>query len=171
MQLRNLAEVVETFRLMQGSPLNVIFGKPWHFTHSYSERHVDFAAQSAGVYIYTEPVTPDWNVPLEQSPAAVWYIGKSDGALAGRVWAHVGAIRDPETGKECVPRFKYHEWAAQQSVPQSIRDSVANGNVVVYTIRIHLVGEPPGYAQALEKFLLASHFRNTASLPPLNRGL
>src|SRR6266496_3411362 len=96
------------------------------------------------VYIYTEPNVPKWDMSFENNHSAVWYIGKSDGDLAGRVWDHVGRIYDPSTGgKECVPRFKYHRWADQASVPQSIRDAVANGNIVMYTIKVDPRGAGP----------------------------
>lgn len=120
--------------------------------------------------MYSRPGEP-WDVPLDRNTEDVWYIGKSDGDLAGRVWAHVGVIYEPGTNEPCDPRFKYHQWAESDTIPTDIARSIAHGNTVVYTIKVEPFGRAPGVAQALEKYLLACCFRVDGELPPLNAGL
>ena len=49
-----------------------------------------------------------------------------------------------------------------------MRNAIANSEVVVYTIKVESAGGSPGYAEALEKYLLAVCYRMTGTLPPLN---
>lgn len=165
----DLQKYAETFRDLPRAafPLKIEFSDPWHFSHSYRDKRVPFAS-SNGVYLYTSPNKPWWNIPLDQNGGEVWYIGKSEGNVADRVWAHMGAIYDPATGKPCEPRFKYHQWAESKYVPSEVRNAIAYGHVVVYTIRVETDQETPGISLALEKYLLSCCFRASGKLPLLN---
>jgi len=169
MRVCDLQHLVEMFGdvVKDARSIELTVGRPWHFEHSYRESHPDFA-KSPGVYVYSKPASPDWNLALERNTELIWYIGKSDSNLASRVWSHIGLTYDPETQRPCEPRFKFHQWAQREDVPFGIREAIATAQVVVYTIKVDPLGRPPGLAQALEKFLLATYYRATGSLPPLN---
>ena len=169
MNLRDLHAAAKTFGAADHS-LTVAFGQAWHAKESYRDGQVDFANIS-GVYLYTEPCVPDWRVPFAENRSAVWYIGKSNGGQAGRVWKHLGRVNEPGTRTPCVPQSKYHRWAEKESVPRRIRDAVANRNLVVYTIGVQPLGNPPGNAKSMEKYLLEAYVRSVGSLPPLNSRL
>jgi len=168
MKVCSLKRYVEAFRALPDAsqPISLHFSRPWHFNHTFREP-IEFAKDS-GIYIYTCPANP-WDLALDQNAQDIWYIGMSDGGLAGRVWAHVGAIYDPPgSGVLCNPRFKYHQWTTVETVSDQIKTAIAIGNLVVYTIKVEAIGSAPGLAQALEKFLLACCFRVDGKLPPLN---
>jgi hypothetical protein len=141
-----------------------------NLNHSYQDGQVDFA-KSSGIYVYSEPDAANWRLPIEVNENSIWYIGKSDGNLAGRVWNHLGCVYEPGTNEACNPRFKYHQWAEVQGIPDVVRKSVFDGNVVVYIIEVTPNGDSPGFAHALEKYLLVLYFRRYGHLPPLNAAL
>jgi len=158
---------LQQFRVLftKAVPFDSEFSKAWHFNLSYKDHRVPFNDQS-GVYIYSKVSSPQWDVPLDQNSSDIWYIGKSQGNIGGRVWKHMGLMYDPKTGEPCDPRFKYHDWADDDTVPSKIRASIVNGETVVYTIKIAPNEFDP---QVVEKFLLACHYRTKGILPPLNR--
>ena len=39
--------------------------------------------------------TQKWNIPAIDNGAEILYVGKSDGDIGGRVWAHMGYIYEP----------------------------------------------------------------------------
>jgi hypothetical protein len=168
MKVCDLKPYVDTFRALPSAsrPISLDFSRPWHFNHSYRETQVNFE-KDGGIYIYSCPCEP-WAVPFDQNAQEIWYIGKSDGALARRVWAHMGDIYEPGSREPCNPRFRYHEWADCESVSRDIRNAIAHGDTVVYTIKVEPLGGAPGIAKALEKYLLACCFRVDGKLPPLN---
>jgi len=146
------------------------FSKPWHFNHSFREEHPPFRG-SPGVYIYAEPSLPSWQMPFEKCTSAVWYIGMSNGDIAGRVWRHVEPIYDPATNQPWTPRFKQHQWWQNTTIPSHILEAVATGNVVVYGMKVEPVGPLPGLPRVLEAYLLARYYAATGSLPLLNADL
>ena len=85
MKVQDVRVALEAFEhLFPGpAPLQLEYSSPWHFAEA-QQRRIPFE-QHHGIYIYSEPTTPDWRVPIDQSESPVWYIGKSDAALAGRV--------------------------------------------------------------------------------------
>jgi len=167
MLVRDVVSCLEQFRTMfnQGKSFTAEYSGPWHFNKSYRTEQVPFA-KSSGIYIYTRPALPDWKLNIQQNDAEILYIGKSNGGIAARVWQHMGLIFDPETGQECDPRFKYHQWANEVNVPDDIRRDIANGDIVVYTICI----EPGSFEpQVIEKYLIACFYRAWDRLPILNK--
>jgi hypothetical protein len=163
----DIRESVESFKSLYpgGFSFEATYSRAWHFNFSYKNRKLDFGGDS-GIYIYSKPAEPDWDLPLHKNSEAIWYIGKSQGTIAGRVWAHMRLIFEPGTGEVCNPRFKYHDWANDPSVPGDICTAVATGNIVVYTIQITPSTFDP---QVIEKYLLACFYKSIGTLPPLNK--
>jgi hypothetical protein len=167
--VKDIVPCIEQFRTMfkQGNSFKAEYSKPWHFNKSYKTDQVPFAKLN-GVYIYSKPASPDWNVPIYQNEEVIWYIGKSAGGIGARVWQHMGSIFEPGTEDVCKPRFKYHQWANDDNVPDDIRQSIADGNVVVYIVRI----EPDNFNPlVVEKYLLACFYRAWGKLPILNKDI
>jgi len=140
---------------------------PWHFNISYQKQNVPFGGDS-GIYVYTDPVSENWNLQIEHNYSNIWYVGKSEGDIGGRVWAHMGLIYEPDTKEVCKPRFKYNEWRDDQKIPDDIRKSIEEGDVVVYTIKIIPVSFDP---KVVEKYLLSCFYRLNNRLPFLNKDI
>jgi len=155
---------------MEGAKsLSYTVSTPWHFNQCRKES-VPFG-DGNGIYIYSCPADSNWQLAPELNVEDVWYIGKSDGNIGGRVWSHVGLIYEPDLNRvECVPRFKHHQWKKDDSVPVGVRDKIASGNIVVYTVKME-VQVSSILPNALEKYLLATCVRLTGELPVLNKGL
>lgn len=173
MLVKDIVSCIEQFRTMfkQGNSFTAKYSNPWHFNKSYRKEQVPFA-NSSGIYIYSKPA-PNWEVPINHNDKKIWYIGKSDGGIAARVWQHMGVIYEPGTKNECNPRFKYHQWAEDiVNVPADIRQSIAEGNVVVYTVRIEPGNNSKTFnPQVVEKYLLACFYRAWDELPVLNKDI
>lgn len=148
---------------------DIEISSPWHFNESGKER-IPFE-HHAGIYLYTRPGGTEWRVPLGENTNEVWYVGKSAGSLGGRIWSHMGSIYDPETGTPWEPRFKRHRWAELQAVPLDVRESVANGDVVVYTMAIQSEANLYLMAELLEKHVLVDYVLANGRLPVLNMQL
>lgn len=146
--------------------LKVEIGRPWHFNES-KEEYVPFGKEH-GLYLFTKPNLPDWEIEAEENDNPVWYVGKSAGDIGGRVWKHVGLIFDPETKLVCNPRFKFHRWSNVLSVPEDTRKSVADGNVVVYTVAVRSESMSPLLSELLEKYVLVHYALENGGLPELN---
>jgi hypothetical protein len=142
------------------------FSDPWHF-NACRDKYPPFRGLP-GVYVYSEPANPIWNVAFKDSDARVWYIGMSDTDVCGRIWDHVTPIYDPANRQPWVPRFAAHQWRNVEAVPEQIRNAIAGGECVVYVIRIAPGGPPPGRPRALEAYLLALFYAKNGGLPPLN---
>ncbi|GEM_PF-2041069 len=168
MTVRDVAQQIIAFQQMfpGATPFQVEFAQPWHFDEA-TQRRIPFA-DDIGIYLYTQPATPNWNLLIHDNVSAVWYIGKSDAALAGRVWAHVTLIYEPGSRQVPSPRFKYEQWAQNQKISSAIREAVADGQITVYTIKITPAGRAPGWPGVIEKYLLSYFYRATGALPPLN---
>jgi hypothetical protein len=147
-------------------PLRCEISEPWHFNES-REIDVPFGYEK-GLYLYTKPNVPEWNLPMINNENPVWYVGKSEGDVGGRVWNHVLPVTEKQTGLPCIPRFKYHQWSEIPSVPEDVRDSVASGIVVVYTISVRSESQVPFLAELLEKYVLIEYVLAEGKLPVLN---
>jgi hypothetical protein len=85
------------------------FSKPWHFNESYKNEKVPYS-DAYGIYLFTNPAIP-WNIDIEGNNEDIYYIGKSEGNIGGRVWKHVGLVYEPNSNyQKCNPMFKYHNW-------------------------------------------------------------
>jgi hypothetical protein len=149
------------------SPLEFSFeiSEPWYFKDR-KELRIPYGDQ-CGVYIFTAP--PDSSdMRAEGMDAKVWYVGKSVPAMGGRIWKHMGPVLDPDSGEECAPPFKHHRWRDCKVVPDKIRDKLANGNVVIYTIPLETTECSIDVAEMLEKYLLIEYALCYQSLPVLN---
>lgn len=138
---------------------NYDFSPPWHLKQ-WRECRVPFENEPC-VYIITKPAEPNWDIPLADNEADIWYIGKS-GRGASRVWEHLGNL--PGLG---APRFANHRWATTHSIPPQIRDAIAEAKSVLYTIKI-VPGGKKALPIALEKFILARFYQKYGEFPPLN---
>ncbi len=170
MKVKELKPHIDHFINFPGGrqPVSAEFSRPWHFNFCKGEQ-IPLSVGN-GVYLYTKPATPDWNLPFEENAEDVWYIGKSEGDIGGRVWHHTGRTFEPGSQDEiCNPRFKYHSWKDAAYVPDSIKNQIATGDLVVYVIQIK--SELKMLAPALEKYLLVVHLRLTGELPILNMQL
>lgn len=105
---------------------------------------------------------------MAENQNAVWYVGKSGGSIGRRVWSHMGSIYDPATRTPWTPRFKRHRWAETHSVPQDIRDRLADGDVVVYALAVRADTNSALLADLLEKHVLVEYVLTHGHLPPLN---
>ena len=169
MIVKDIVQYLKQYKAMIAGdvPLEFEYSQPWHFNISYRDQKVPFASNS-GVYIYTKPDEKNWHIPIEENIGDIWYIGKSEGDIGGRVWAHMGLIYEPGTQEECRPRFKYHDWSDDQNILDSIRNSIAEGEIVVYTIKVSPEDFNP---QVIEKYLLACFYRAKKKLPILNKDI
>lgn len=167
----NVIESVKRFRELPSAlgPCEIETSDPWHFNESGGQR-IPYE-HHPGIYLYTRPARTDWRIPLGENNNEIWYVGKSAGSLGGRVWSHMGSIYDPETGTPWEPRFKRHRWAELQSVPQDVRESLANGDVVVYTLAIRSDTSQALLAELLEKHVLVEYVLSQGQLPVLNMQL
>jgi hypothetical protein len=142
------------------------FSPPWHFNFNKTQS-VTFGAE-CGIYLFTKPAVPDWDITIESNTEDIWYVGESAGNIERRVWDHVGRIYESGSDYvECDPRFKYNQCADEPTVPEDVKRHLANGDVVVYTVKI-----TPGHKRlllALEKHLLSIHVRTKGQLPLLNK--
>jgi len=165
MLVKNVPKLLEIYSNLNLNPddLSFEFSEPWYFNKE-NAGHVPFGS-SSGVYIYTE-VTDNWETEFENCEYEILYIGKSQGDIGGRVWAHMGLIYEPGTKEICNPRFKYHNWKDDSSVPQKIKDNLALGETVVYAIKVN---PSEFYAESLEKYLLTCCYRLDRKLPILNK--
>jgi len=167
MKVKDIRSHIENFIKIQGIEANVQYSKPWHFNFHKGEK-VPFG-DCTGIYLYAEALSDNWNIPIESCQRDIWYIGKSEGDLGGRVGKHMGLIYEPNSREVCTPRFKYNDWHSDADVPADIKRQIADGELVVYTIK--LVSEKTLLALALEKYLLSIHVRVTGRLPVLNKDL
>lgn len=151
----------------KGIVFDFVCSAPWHFNKPDIVPRVPLGSES-GIYIYTRPNEGNWEVNIEDNNSDIWYIGKSAGDIGGRVWAHMGLMYEPETKKICNPIFKYNDWSEDNSVDPKIRDSISNGNLVVYTIKISPKEFNP---EVVEKYLLSCYYKAKGCLPPLNKGI
>jgi hypothetical protein len=145
MIVREVKRVADEFasRAARTPPLEIEFSRPWHFNESRQE-YPPFRG-CPGVYVYAQADSTSWNTSFDASAGEVWYIGMSEADLAGRIWAHVGPIYDPATRQEWTPRFRNHQWNNDTRVEQRIRDAIAEGRIVVYSIRVPREGQYPGW--------------------------
>ena len=161
-------ELVENF-CKRPSPFGQIkfeVSAPWHFNESKGAG-IPFAKEN-GIYIYTKPNKPSWNISADENSNELLYVGKSVGDISGRVWHHVGRTCDPTTNLPSSPRFKFHRWSTALSVPSEVRESVATGNVVIYTISLHSESRNYILPELLEKYVLVEYVLAMGRLPALN---
>jgi hypothetical protein len=150
-------------------PIEVEFGKPWHPNHDRGSKVPNGAA--GGLYLYTRPGIGEWRIDAKDNPNDVWYIGKSQKDIGGRVWHHLGSIYEPGVkGVECVPRFKYHKWSRNcDYIAPEIRNAIAEGEVVIYTVALKNSAGFPYLAELVEKVALTEYAFAFNKIPPLNR--
>jgi hypothetical protein len=170
MKINNVPGLIHNFSNLfhEGCSFEIEFGGPWHFNEcrGTAPPHAD---NEIGVYFYTCRNPKDWSTPIEQNEADIWYIGASNSDLGSRIWDHVGAIyEDYKNRIECSPRFKRNQWANDNSVPDNIKQSVAEGDIVIYTVAISPKDFNP---MVLEKYLLACYYKAWGRLPFLNKGI
>lgn len=173
MAVRIVQDALEEFGRMRCDfgPLRTTVSEPWHY-REIQEKRIPFESDY-GIYLLSNPVEPDWRVPLEVNESDLWYVGKSAGDIGGRIWKHLGNAYNPDTGQRYDPPCKAHDWADSKHVDVEIRDSIANGNLVVYAIRLDF-SEGMTEAQrrllpeVLEKHVLVRYFLAYGQLPPLN---
>lgn len=173
-------DITDKLRLFQervfpeGPSFNFESSKPWSFIYPpEGNTYVPFR-NDTGIYIFSKPIVTnetDWNIPMEDNNSDIWYIGKSDGDIGGRVWSHMGLIYEPGSRILCSPRFKYNEWHKDARIPEDIRTFLDNGNIVVYTIKITPINRQRFEPQVIEKFLLACYYKSEGHLPPLNKDI
>jgi hypothetical protein len=173
MRAKDVEKALREFEKSDSSfgELSVTISNPWHFNSS-RELRIPFESEY-GIYLFTKPSLPSWDIGIDSNDQDVWYVGKSVGDIGGRVWNHVGRIYDPETKLPCSPRFKFHRWADVDSIDPNIRKAVADGNVVVYTIRISatptLTHAQKGLLSELaEKYVLVKYVLEHGKPPALN---
>jgi len=164
------AGIIDSLRRFQSLPtvlgeFSVEISDPWHFNKSGGKVPLE---GECGIYVYTQPGDSDWRLPLAANQNAVWYVGKSGGSIGGRVWSHMRTIYDPETRTPWTPRFKAHRWAQTYSVPEEIRDRLANGDITVYSVAVRAGTNRALLADLLEKHVLVEFVLTHGHLPPLN---
>ena len=148
------------------SPLKFSFdiSEPWCFKDrkELSIPHGD----KRGVYIFASQSDPS-GMLADGMNAEIWYLGKSKAAMGRRIWEHMGRILEPDNGKECDPPFRYHHWIDSHA-SDKVRDEIANGNVVIYTIPLETTKSSIDVMEMLEKHLLVEYALRYQSLPALN---
>lgn len=152
---------------LSGSGFQVKYSRPWHPNRSKDDDPISELNAKSGVYIYSKPGDPNWDLPLMKNQNAIWYIGKSRRSIRARVWANLGAFKE-ENGSTCNPMFKYNRWANDKRIrDDSIKDAIGNGEFVAYSIAVLPVGL--NFApEIVETYLLTCFYRSTGTLPVLN---
>jgi len=142
------------------------FSDAWHPNRSSNDPIEDFGAKS-GVYIYSAPGDPDWNLSISDNKNPIWYIGKSRSSVRARVWANLGVLYEKD-GAICNPIFRYHRWADDEKIKDNeIKQAIAGGEFVAYSIAIEPVGS--NFApEIVETYLLTCFYRSAGTLPVLN---
>ncbi|HUL11825.1 MAG TPA: hypothetical protein VLU73_06615 [Methylococcaceae bacterium] len=152
-------------------PLSIDISPPWHFNESKGKR-LPYEADY-GIYLFSKPSYPTWEIPLAENDSEIWYVGKSAGDIGGRTWKHMGLIYEPGTNSPCTPRFKYNQWANVESVDSDIRKPITDGDVVIYVVKVS--GSPSLtdtqrylLPELLEKHVLSMHIHSTGKLLSFN---
>jgi len=100
MQVKTIPDLLEQFRGV-GANLNDLsfeYSEPWYFNKEKAG-YVPFS-DCTGLYIYTG-VSENLDADIFHCDTEVLYVGKSQGGIGGRVWAHMGVLYDPETKEVC----------------------------------------------------------------------
>jgi len=105
-----------------------------------------------GIYFYTK---------MDEE---ILYIGKgeytSKHGLSYRVCSHLGSVN-----RDSDEMFKYHQWADDETISTSIKQSLKNGDFLVWTLPVE-----PDYLTSLVEVYLQSFYRHINNcLPPLNK--
>jgi len=90
------------------------FSDAWHPNRSSDDPIEEFGAKS-GVYIYSAPGDPNWNISISDNKNSILYIGKSRSSVRKRVWANLGVLYEKDRSI-CNPRFKYNRWADDEKI-------------------------------------------------------
>jgi len=168
MLVKDIPRCLETYLQLfpQGSGFRTSYSRAWHPNRS-SDDPIDELGATTGIYIYSAPGDPDWDLKMSENDNSIWYIGKSRGSVRARVWQNLGRLYEKD-GSVCDPRFKYHRWANDSTVRDvATKDAVAKGDFVAYSVSITPLAhcfEP----QVVETFLLSCFYRSTGTLPILN---
>lgn len=144
----------------------VHYSSAWHPNKSMDDPILDLGA-STGVYIYSEPNYPQWNLPISANKNAIWYIGKSQSSVRARVWRNLGNMSEKD-GSVCNPKFKYHRWANDETIKDiRVKEAIAQGDFVAYSIAIKPVSVRFA-PEIVETFLLTCFYRSRGEIPVLN---
>ena len=144
---------------------------PWYYLEQHTNLRIPYETDY-GIYLFTKPSEPDWKISLDENRSTLWYVGKSAGDIGGRVWNHLGNVYN-ENGERCDPPCRAHQWAGNENVDASIRDAIAHGCLVVYTVKIEMPGnlnqtQEMLLPELLEKHILMRYFLKYGRLPALN---
>lgn len=145
-------------------PVSISLSAPWHFNES---RETKLQVGSArGLYLYSRPATPNWQLPARDNTSEVWYIGKSKTDLSRRIHSHMGTAASVNDR----PRFPNHKWAQNcDYIAEDVRAHIAAGDVVVYTVAIDAATTFGYLAEMIEKHVLIEYALAHGGLPVLNR--
>lgn len=133
------------------SNIKMIYSEPYHIKTQWSES-IPFCEDN-GIYLY---VTKD---------NEILYIGKGNpkngGGIGKRSSKHLGTF-DKEK-----KIFSYHQWIDDNIITESIKNIIAEGDFILYTVKIN----PEYFSSLVEKYALTLVKDKLGHLPPLNKDL
>lgn len=163
----NVLTSLET-RLAALGALRLSISAPWHFKE-FRKTRLEVESEG-GLYLYTRPASPDWKIPAATNASDVWYVGKSDRNLTGRVWNHMGVADPAQSTHDGSPRFSRHKWAKNcDYIGANLLSNLEKGEVVVYTVAIDGVTGFGYTPELIEKHVLVEYALKYGALPALNR--
>ncbi len=169
MVVRDIPRCIDTLNnLFPGEkPFRAEYSGAWHPNESGDDDPILRLGATGGIYFYSEPGNPEWNLNINENGNSIWYIGKSSASVRSRVWKNLGNLYESD-GSLCNPRFRHHRWMNDSSITDArVKNNIANGDFVAYGIDI-VPQESRFDPEIIETFLLCCYYRSMGKLPVLN---